>query len=245
MKSALTLLTAFVLLFSSFMFSSCKGCKDKPPEDKTGGSGVENRGDAPAQSNPAPLPSSASSNPASAPTPASSGADVENREDAPANSNPAPAPAPAPTPVILTREEKIKALIKDKIVPDLYRFRSICLEIKSDTLTAGLNMNNVGAKVLATEMQSMSDNFFTEIGIHRDYIHMPVENCSLDKIKDENLGKAKTSLDKIITKYQEPLSDQVDNWFKNVDRSDSKSKLDACTKKLIPHQTEWENILKN
>jgi hypothetical protein len=78
---------------------------------------------------------------------------------------------------------------------------------------------------------------------------------SMDIIEDEYLDEAKTSLDKIIAGYEEPLSHGVKedaehpisaeykNWLKNVVGSDSKSRLKACADKLILHKLEWEGIL--
>jgi hypothetical protein len=247
MKSALTLLTAFVLLSSSFMFSSCKGCKGKP-EDKAGGSDVENRGDAPAQSNPAPGPA------------------------------PAPVPAPAPpdttpshakrigkvlisdtdlSPAERAKRDKIEALIMNKVVPDLHELLNVCDDIcRSIKISVGdisfkasegpnRTMKEVIEIVKAKnplKAFAMKLAYIQRIRINTFcYYYNPIRKKNLDE-----LNELKTVLDNIIVGYKEPPSAEVDNWFKDVDsRSDNKSKLDACTDKLILHQTDWENILKD
>jgi hypothetical protein len=107
--SVLTLLSAIVLF--GITFSSCKARKNESKSkhgDKNGETKIENRNGA-----------------VSDPDVAPSDTDVASSDD------PAPSDKDTPTSPLLTpeqRREKVKILIKDKVVPDLNEFRLICDE---------------------------------------------------------------------------------------------------------------------
>jgi hypothetical protein len=205
-------------------------------------------------------------------TTAPSGVGAENRGGTPAPlplpapaPGPAPAPVPAPAPPDTTPSHArrigkvlisdtdlspIEALIMNKVVPDLYELLGICDVIydgiQSSVGDVSFRYGHAGSLrgfIEILKAENTLEAFARCTHIHRFRIRTFF--CNDCPIRKKNLDNLKTVLDDIIAWYKGPPSAEVENWFKNVDRSDSKSKLDACIDKLILHQTDWENILKN
>jgi hypothetical protein len=219
-----TLLTAFVLF--GLTFSSCKGCKkDNPePEDKTIATDIE----------PAPSPA-----PYSAPVP----------------DNP---PHPTPNNTLDQAEkikmEKIKTLIKDKVIVSLRSIYPCVCVLFGYTSPMPLGKAKRGDGVenaykWSVDTIEMISSFFDKVVVGgrptgskyyplaRKHFNQRMSDFAGIDIKNNDLGSLKANLDAIITIYGNRDINFIKTCGGGLDVN-----LDKGFNELVQYQAEWDEI---